>query len=83
MTRATKVMLEQYETQIKSLKDNYAILRRDLASLDKGSICYETNAINILMRMKETRDEYRTMENIVLGIEAANSVLVRQDDGEK
>ena len=82
MTRATKVMLEQYETQIESLKANYAILRRDLASLDKASICYETNAINILMRMKETRDEYRTMENIVLGIEAANSVLVNADDEE-
>ena len=82
MTRATRVMLEQYEVQIKNLKDNYAILRRDLASLDKGSICYETNAINILMRMKETRDEYRTMENIVLGIEAANSVLVNADDKE-
>ena len=82
MTRATKVMLEQYETQIKSLKDNYAILRRDLASLDKESICYETNAINILMRMKETRVEYRTMENIVLGIEAVNSVLVNADDKE-
>ena len=82
MTRATKVMLEQYETQIESLKANYAILRRDLVSLDKASICYETNAINILMRMKETRDEYRTMENIVLGIEAANSVLVNADDEE-
>ena len=82
MTRATRVMLEQYEVQIKNLKDNYAILRRDLATLDKGSICYETNAINILMRMKETRDKYRTMENIVLGIEAANSVLVSADDKE-
>ena len=72
MTRATKVMLEQHEERIHDLKHHYASLRKDLALLDRKSICYETNAINILLCMKETRDECRTLENVVLGIRAAN-----------
>ena len=72
MTRATKVMLEQHEARIHDLKHHYASLRKDLALLARESICYETNAINILLCMKETRDEYRTLENVVLGIRAAN-----------
>lgn len=83
MTRATRVILEQYEARIEDMKHNYKVLSMDLASLDKKSIFYETNAIKILVHMKEIRDEYRTMENIVRGIEAANSVLVRQEDGEE
>ena len=76
MTRATKVMLEQYEARIEDMKHNYKVLRMDLVSLDEKSIFYETNAINILMHMKEIRDEYRTLENVILSIKAANEELV-------
>ena len=76
VTKQTRVMLEQYEVRISGLKENYSILREDLAKLDRKSICYETNAINILMRMKEIRDEYRTLENVILSIKAANEEFV-------
>lgn len=76
VNKQTRVVLEQYEMRISGLKESYSILREDLAKLDGKSICYETNAINILMRMKEIRDEYRALENFILSIKAANEELV-------
>ena len=72
MTRATKVMLEQYEARIESLKSQYKALKEELEMMDDESVCYESNAISILISMKDLKDEYRTLENVVLGIRAAN-----------
>ena len=72
MTRATKVMLEQYEARIESLKSQYKSLKEELEMMDDESVCYESNAISILISMKDLKDEYRTLENVVLGIRAAN-----------
>lgn len=38
MTRATKVMLEQYEAQIASLKRSYKSFKADLEKLDDKSL---------------------------------------------
>ena len=76
ITKQTRVMLEQYEMRISGLKESYSILGEDLAKLDRKSIRYEINAINFLVRMKEIRDEYRTLENVILSIKAANEELV-------
>lgn len=75
MTRATKVMLEQYEAQIASLKRSYKSFKADLEKLDDKSLFYETNAIRVLLAMKELKDEYTTLENVIHGIKAANEEL--------
>ena len=72
MTRATRVMLEQYEVRIESLKSQYKSLKKELEMMDDESVCYESNAISILISMKDLKDEYRTLENVVFGIRAAN-----------
>lgn len=76
MTKSTKVMLEQYEARIASLKRSYKSFKADLEKLDDKSLCYETHAIRVLLGMKELKDEYTTLENVILSIKAANKELV-------
>ena len=72
MTKATRVTLESFERQVNSLKSQYKSLQYDFDSLDKSELYYETDAITILMSMRELRVEFTVLENAIGSIKAAN-----------
>lgn len=72
MTKATRVTLESFERRIESLKSQYKSLQDDFDSLDKSELCYETDAITILMSMRELRVEFTVLENAIGSLKAAN-----------
>ena len=72
MTKATRVTLESFERRVNSLKSQYESLQDDFDCLDKSNLWYETDAITILMSMRELRVEFTTLENAIGSIKAAN-----------
>ena len=72
MTKATRVILESFERRVESLKSQYESLKDDFDSLDKSELYYETDAITILMSMRELRVEFTVLENAIGSIKAAN-----------
>lgn len=72
MTKATRITLESFERRVDNLKSQYESLRDDFDSLDKSELCYETDAITILMSMRELRVEFAVLENTIGSLKAAN-----------
>lgn len=72
MTEATRITLESFERRVESLKSQYKSLQDDFDALDKSNLWYETDAITILMSMRELRVEFTTLENAITSIKAAN-----------
>lgn len=72
MTKATRVTLESFERRVNSLKSRYESLQDDFDALDKSELRYETDAITILMSMRELRVEFTVLENAIGSIKAAN-----------
>ena len=72
MTKATRITLESFKRRVDSLKSQYNSLQDDFDSLDKSELYYETDAITILMSMRELRVEFTVLENAIGSIKAAN-----------